>query len=262
MASKNRFKRTKRFKRRWAKIWSGAATLTTHGVPAPPLSYEKALAVFDQLAAREDLAFGYAQEACFARTHEMCEAALSMGFMPQKAWAVDREGTGSMAFNLPNGDRIHYWAHVAMVLPVKTPGGEIHDLIFCPALFDGPVPLQEWGKTINALPHDMEIKRLGRPPTDYLGDYDPDLKTTRALSDPLHERHPLQIIKFYQPMEKAPRIVFASQYCRDFLFPALGQWPERQGNGWVSADPRPKPPPRPGKPTLSALPPDTPKAGG
>ncbi len=238
------------FPKRFIKIWKAAASLTTRSTP-PPLSYEQALGFFDQMANREDLALGYAQECCFARAHLMCESALQAGHMPKKAWAIDEDNSGRLSFTMPNGVKIRYWCHTAMVLPVKTPSGEIIDMVFDPALLDGPETLKGWGRVIGAPSHFLEIKRLGKPPTNYVGDYDTKLRTTKVLTDPKHERHPLQTIRFYQPHEIIPRTVFASQFCRDYIFPALGQWPPRVGNGWSSIDPLPKPTPllSPGGPT-------------
>src|SRR5262249_16599455 len=131
----------------------------------PPATYQQAIALFDQLAGRTDLAFGYPKEACFARAHILCEDALDEGFMPKKAWAIDKEKKSRFVFTTPNGKRIRHWCHAAMAMPVKAPDDKIEDLVFDPALFDGPVSLAEWGRTINAPPESLEIKRLGAPPT-------------------------------------------------------------------------------------------------
>lgn len=230
------------FSKRLKKIWNAAASLTAGGLKNTPLSFRQAMDFFDQQAARDDLAFGYPHEACFARNHLMCEAAIENGYKPKKAWAHDDEGKPTLVFKMPDGTKLRYWVHTATVLPVKPPAGAAADLVFDPALLDGPVPLREWGDVLNVRYQFLEIKPLGKPPTNYPGDYDTSLRTTKALSDLTNSRHPLQTIKYYQQFEVIPRVVFASRYCREVIFPALGEWPERRGNGWISEDPFPQPP--------------------
>ena len=248
------------FSKQLIAIWrKGAAGLTSS---RPPLSYRQAMDFFDRQAARNDLALGYPHEACFARNHLICEDALKEGFMPEKAWAIDENGKSTLKFTMPNGIDVSYWCHTAAALPVKPPAGEIIKLIFDPALLDGPATLQQWGSTINAAPYTLEIKRLGKPPTNYPGDYDTDLRTAKALADINNPRHPLQTIRLYQPHEIIPRVVFPSEYCRQEIFPALGQWPERRGNGWVSVDPFPQPKTRPNPHAGRDASKDEPKTGG
>jgi len=63
-----------------------------------PVSFDEALAIFNQLADREDIAFGYPHDGCYARAHLMCEAVSAMGLEAKKCWAFEGKDRLSVKF--------------------------------------------------------------------------------------------------------------------------------------------------------------------
>ena len=91
---------------------------------------DKVLEIFDQLADRKDIAFGYTASGCSARAHIMCHALMDMGFEPKKAWAF--EGDDCLFMHKPNGGIQRWGWHVAPVLTVELPGGNVQDMVIDP----------------------------------------------------------------------------------------------------------------------------------
>lgn len=122
------------------------------------LGITEALAVFDWLADMEDLAFNYRTEGCQDRMDVMCRRLKLTGLNSSKAWIAKRHD--DLEFSFPGEDEKHCWHHhYAMALPVRQTGGVVENMIFDPALFDGPVSVHEWAYALNADEADTKIER-------------------------------------------------------------------------------------------------------
>jgi hypothetical protein len=172
---------------------------------AESVSLETAMAIFDQLANRADIAFAYDADGCYARAHLMCRALEAVGLKPKKAWAF--EGSDELEVNKPDGRTLEWRYHVAAALPVKTADGAVQDMVFDPGLFDGPASLAEWGGVMNASREGLQIVPFGLPPKGYEGDYRPAVKTSFTTDESAVET----MLRYLNHQGAAPRIVFRSQ---------------------------------------------------
>ncbi len=192
------------------------------------LSFTQALALFDRMADRQDIAFGYAQDGCYARAHLMCQQMIAEGHKPKKAWAF--EGDKSMYVVHPNGERTYWCYHVSAALPVQMPDGSVQDLVFDPGLFDGPVTLEKWGDTMHAPRENLEITDFGVAPKGKVGDYEPKYQVSTT---PDTDNIAMQCMQNYMKWNgNGPRQVFATEMralLKDVLGLAL-----RQGLTWTS----------------------------
>jgi hypothetical protein len=232
-------------------LWHKAADLIVKRRPPPDgLDFEWAMKFFDKQAARKDMALGYVFDACQARCHLMGRAAIKMGLKPRKVWVIDKEyhkpiGSPTIEFSLPSSKEIRYLFHTALVLDVKSPEGKIHALVFDPLLFDGPVSIKQWGRTMNLHHRHIKITDWGEAPEGYSSSYDlySDISQVQGAGKELTAAR--RTARLYRGEEEIPRLVFPSDFCRTVLFPALGQWPKRRGRGWISHEPFPRHPLRP-----------------
>jgi glutaminase-like protein len=76
-----------------------AATNTETAVP-----FDKAMTIFDEVADRTDIAFGYAADGCYARAQLACLIMNARGLTPKKAWAF--ESGNSLSVKKPDGETI------------------------------------------------------------------------------------------------------------------------------------------------------------
>lgn len=198
------------------------------------ISLEKAVEIFDQLADRTDIAFGYLYDGCYARTHLACKSLLEMGLTPQKAWAF--EDLDRLLIKNPEGQIFSSWYHVAPALSVLMPDGQVEDLVFDPSLFDGPVSLTQWADIMQAPHHCLQIIPLGVAPEGYAGDYRPRFNTF-AVEASLVDAHAQKVMKGHLQFQGDEiRSVFASHIRR--------QMPQQQGiqargATWISAESKP-----------------------
>jgi hypothetical protein len=104
-----------------------------------------ALRIFDKFADNKKLAFNNAEDGCYARAHFMCiESLKTFGVNVQKIW-VEASQYQILKFKTPNMPRPHGWGyHVAPLFKVRMPDLTVHDLVFDPALFDGPAGIETW----------------------------------------------------------------------------------------------------------------------
>ena len=174
------------------------------------ISFEQALTVFDHLADRDDLAFGYLSEGCQVRAHLVCMEMKTIGLKPRKAWAF--RGENPLYVMLPDGKKGEWDYHVVLALPVRMPKGKILDLVFDPGLFDGPVTLQEWGHMIDAPAYTLQVTEFGQAPSGCRGDYSPATTTAEALA-PDHPEYPPLRIAIQQMKQIVSRTVFPSHFC-------------------------------------------------
>lgn len=193
-------------------------------IVTPSVLFDRAILIFDMLADMEDIAFGYAADGCYARAHLMCCKLIEQNLMPKKAWAF--EGEKNLTVKAPSGT-LKWWYHVAPVLSIEMPDKTVQDMVLDPALFDGPVSLQEWGKIMNAPPDKVQIVPFGVAPIGHGGDYDLENKTL-----PETDRQAEYMMKKYLGLQKKePRKVFPSQSRQQSLQAQGGQ---AQGKTWVT----------------------------
>lgn len=175
---------------------------------AKPVPFDRALEIFDEIAAMGNIAFGFPDEGCFSRAHLMVRTMYEMGLTPKKAWAFEPEN-GDLLVKLANGKQITWWSHVAAALPVEMPDGKVVDLVFDPSMFDGPVTLQQWGKAMNAPHYNIEFAEAGRAARGWHGDYTPWNRTSRQTDDEaekvMREYLPLQYVKESERFESSLR---------------------------------------------------------
>ena len=96
--------------------------------------------LFDEMAAQKHIPFGYPEDGCHARAHEMTRLLEDKGIIAAKVFVegdlrVDTE-------NSPKG-YVSWWFHVAPILKVKKDGKE-EVYVIDPSIFSEAVPLQEW----------------------------------------------------------------------------------------------------------------------
>jgi len=190
-------------------------------VEPKPVRFDRALEIFDEIAAMGNIAFGFPDEGCFSRAHMMVRQLYEMGETPKKAWAFEPEG-GDLLVKLSNGKEITWWSHVAAALPVEMPDGKVLDLVYDPSMFNGPVTLQQWGKAMGAPPHNLMFADAGRAARGQHGDYTPWNRTSRKTddlaNDDMMEYLPLQYVKeserFESPLRKQWEKLLQDEYLR------------------------------------------------
>jgi len=181
-------------------------------MPALPVTPESAVQIFDHLANMPDIAFGYADDGCYARAHIMCKRMYDMGLTPKKAWAFETDSQ-RLQVETPDGKKVEWWYHVAAALPVLMPDGNVQDMVIDPSLFDGPVTLAQWGKVMGARPENLAICRCGESPASHYADYAPGTPTT-VVTDQLAAETMTSYLA-YQTTSKP--VVFNSSF-KEFVF--------------------------------------------
>ena len=202
-----------------------------NGTNEDALPLEFALELFDDLADRSDIAFGYPNDGCYARAHKMCSRMMSMDLSPKKAWAFEGKGFKEwLHVEMPDGKKVEWSFHVAPALSVQMPDGTVQDLVLDPGIFDGPVTLQEWGEVIHAAPENLQIALFGLAPEGHKGTYIPDSPMLNDYADTRAE----ETMRTYLDWQGiAPRVVFPTRMRKQFcqMQPVLFQ---QQGKTWVS----------------------------
>jgi hypothetical protein len=197
--------------------------------PSPePVSLRDAIAIFDFLADRNDIAFGYDSDGCYARAHIMCRMMSSWGLAPKKAWAFESD-KGTLYVDKHDGKKTRWCYHVAAVLPVRMPDGNVQDLVFDPGLFDGPVSLKDWGGLMHADPARLEITPCGVPPKGWAGDYEPKYGEATTSETDARAYHRMQE---YMQWSAPQRVLFASS-TRQQAVQGEPQ-PKLSGMTWIS----------------------------
>lgn len=144
--------------------------------------YTEAQAVFDSLASLRSIDFRYLKQACEARTHLMCAALFAQNIIPQKAWAF--EGKSRLKVVFPDQSTADWPAfHVAPVIKVVMPGGDVQDYVIDPGLFTGPASLNQWRDAMRAEAGNVEVTAYGEGPRGTADAYQPER--------PLHVEHDL-----------------------------------------------------------------------
>lgn len=104
------------------------------------ISMQKAQELFKKATQMKDIAFKYAYDGCYARAHLMARRFEEEGIHVDKAWIK-----GDLY--VPGTD-IEWNYHVAPLVYVDGPNGEIKKMVIDPSLFDRPVTLEEWDNKI------------------------------------------------------------------------------------------------------------------
>lgn len=112
-----------------------------------PLSFDQALALFDELSNVKTIPYAHLENGCHLRASVMCDLMVKSGYAPMKAWMFN--GKSDLCHISPKGEKAVWWFHVAPTLKVAlAKGDEAEPLVFDPSLYDGPVTVQEWCKPI------------------------------------------------------------------------------------------------------------------
>ena len=123
------------------------------------LDMDKAIALFEELADIPEIPYGYLRTGCNERSIVMSDLLLQAGYRPDRIWADNRIEGEMMIYQSEDGEMAAWGFHVAVVLNVGTGVDETTPLVFDPAIFDGPVTVDEWrdkimrSNNLEQLPH-------------------------------------------------------------------------------------------------------------
>ncbi len=194
-----------------------------------------AVGIFDILADMKDMAYGYRLDGCYARAHLLCHRLEKAGFSPVKVWAFEDDMGKPLRITFPDSEfTTIWWYHVAPAMTVRdVRGGKDCLMIFDPAIFDGPVRLEEWSMTLKAQPDKIFIAPHGTPPECLDNDYMPSTGPVKnALRD---AREVLSDLR--HDCVRGPRLVLQSQTRQHIA--RLTDAPLRaRGETWISAKPK------------------------
>lgn len=161
--------------------------LDASGLNPRSLPLAEAMDLFDKLADLPDIAYGYPQGGCEARTHLMCRWLVAQGHIPQKAWIFEQGGP--LRYRPPPQDasqhpakEIKWCYHVAPALMVDTGEAAPQALVFDPSIFDGPVTPDRWREIMSGTADALHLLPLGATPAGCSGDYLPMSKDVRWLA--------------------------------------------------------------------------------
>lgn len=204
-----------------------------------PLSVTEAIALFDRLANMDHLGFDWAKEGCYARAHLMCREIQEHGHMPSKAWAFEEEG---LTLQTPARGQVQWWYHVAPALPVQRNNGAIEMCVFDPAIYDGPVPVDQWSSMFGGSPDKTCVAAFGVGPFGTRSDYRPQDKrpgfeyegeATGADTTQDAEQQVLGNVAIIQKHGIPPRVVYSSPI-REEAEAAFNRLLPKEGQRWVA----------------------------
>jgi hypothetical protein len=164
-----------------------------------PINMEQAQGVHDAMAAREDIAFGYPTDGCYARAELMADAMEEAGHNPGKVWAFARLGGEPLHVDTENHpDGFVEWGyHVAPTLQVRGNDGTVRTRVIDPSMFDHPVTVDEWVGAMNCPSAEVEETARGQAPTGCAGSgYWPDTDPARGVLD-----HAEAVMEAYLPLQ-------------------------------------------------------------
>jgi RHS repeat-associated protein len=137
--------------------------------PPAAVTPQKAKELFDKEKARDDIAFAYPEDGCYARAYLMAGDIKNNGVEPSKVWAFANDSNDRLhveTIHSPNGV-VQWWYHVAPTVPVKGADGTVSDMVIDPSLFDKPVTITEWADKmmpINGGGISIDKTKLGEAP--------------------------------------------------------------------------------------------------
>ncbi|MDD4974156.1 MAG: protein-glutamine glutaminase family protein [Bacteriovorax sp.] len=139
------------------------------------LSEVEANNTFSELAARQDIPYGYAMDGCYARAHKMVRILEDKGIIAGKAFLE-----GDLYVDTKFGE-VGWGYNVAPVIMVKK-DNTIAPYVFDPSLFSKPVPFDEWKAKITS----KSKSKLTREYFTNRFAYDPEDRT-KSLTDYVDE---------------------------------------------------------------------------
>ncbi len=103
---------------------------------------EQAMDLFKRARAREDIAWNYTFDGCYARAHLMAKMFEDEGVRVDKAWL-----RGSL--QIPGEAKGMTWGyHVAPMVYVRGANGEVKKMIIDPSVSSAPISPSEWAETM------------------------------------------------------------------------------------------------------------------
>jgi hypothetical protein len=132
---------------------------------AEAISRERAGEVFADLAAQGHIAFRHLWDGCYARAHLLVLRLLELGLSPRKVWTFTQSANDLLWVNPPGQPAVvvHWGYHVAPTVVVQEASGQAVELVLDPALFSGPVTVEEWRDIQHDSPRVLHTA-LGEPP--------------------------------------------------------------------------------------------------
>ncbi|EQC45377.1 protein-glutamine glutaminase family protein [Bacteriovorax sp. Seq25_V] len=136
------------------------------------VTLEKAKELFKKARQRDDIAWGYTEDGCYARAHLMTEMFKDAGVKADKVWARGR-------LTIPNGYGATWSYHVAPILHVLQDDGSVKKMVIDPSISNEPTSVDEWLKTmkvsnkdvaINDYPSPMNAKSFGKVSVSFSND--------------------------------------------------------------------------------------------
>lgn len=96
--------------------------------------------LFDKVAKKEHIPFGYPEDGCYARAHEMARILEKEGVITAKAFIE-----GDLRVETSNSPKgyVEWWYHVAPIIQVEVDGKQ-QPYVIDPSIFDKPVPIEQW----------------------------------------------------------------------------------------------------------------------
>jgi hypothetical protein len=124
-------------------------------------------AAFQALLKREEIAYHFPADGCYARTHLMSKYLQQMGLHPWKIWAFANGHDLQVPTSHHPAGEVTWEYHVAPMLRVRSGLANQHWYVLDPALFDRPVTLEQWETALDRSPYGLKpnltITRLGEP---------------------------------------------------------------------------------------------------
>lgn len=119
------------------------------GTAANPLTLQETQALFARLAEQAHIPFDLASAFCSARAHEMRRIMARENIECRKIFneptiSADGQTTPPIVVRTADGRTIRWQYHVAPYVMARMPDGRLERMVIDPALFDGPVTVEEW----------------------------------------------------------------------------------------------------------------------
>lgn len=117
------------------------------------VSEEAAKALFDAIRSDPEYLWDFIDDCCLARAHKMCAALKKLGVYTEKIRADNASGTwlGTFGLAVRQKDRpggfLFMGFHIAPLVRVRT-GASFAERVLDPALFDGPVSVDQWAAAL------------------------------------------------------------------------------------------------------------------
>jgi hypothetical protein len=131
-----------------------------------PVTPERAKQLFDLVAKRDDIAWKFPWDGCYARAQIMARAFQKLKVPVEKVWTFSpnprKPGLWVLTPNVPGGV-VRWPYHVAVTIEVVGTDGEVQDMVIDPSMETGPVTPAKWAADQHAkLP--PVPSQLGEPP--------------------------------------------------------------------------------------------------